>query len=154
MSRVRFTAPLAAATGDGGRWVQCPFDPREVFGQARAPVHGTVNGMPIRSRLAIYGGVAYLGLTKAVREAAGIELGDAVDVVLDLDEEPRVVEVPPELQAALSDADRHVRSRFERLSFTHRREWAQWVGEAKRPETRERRAREAVVRLRDGMRHP
>jgi hypothetical protein len=51
--------------------VPLPFDPKGVFGKARAPVRGTVNGAPFRSTVAIYGGVAYLGVTKALREEAG-----------------------------------------------------------------------------------
>ncbi|MDP9269975.1 MAG: YdeI/OmpD-associated family protein [Chloroflexota bacterium] len=38
---------------------------------------------------------------------------------------------------------------FERLSFSHRREYATWVAEAKRPETRARRVDETVRRLRE-----
>ena len=96
-------------------------------------MRGTVNGTPIRSRPAVYGGVTVLGRRREIREAAGIELGDVVDVVLDLDDEPREVELPAELDAApTADA----RELFDALSFTHRREYAEWIGEAKRPETR------------------
>jgi hypothetical protein len=48
----------------GGRWIEVPFDARAAFGQARAPVRGTVNGVPLRSRLAVYGGTTYLGLRR------------------------------------------------------------------------------------------
>ena len=128
-----------------------PFDAREVFGVARPAVRGTVNGTPIRSRLSVYGGVTYLGLRREIREAAGIEVGDVVDVVLELDDEPREVTVPPELDAALID---DARATFDALSFTHRREYAEWVAEAKRAETRARRAERAVEMLREGIRHP
>ena len=131
--------------------MRVPFDGREVFGAARPAVRGTVNGTPIRSRLAVYGGVTYLGLRREVREAAGIEVGDVVDVVLELDDEPREVEIPAELDAALTD---DARAAFDALSFTHRREYAEWVGEAKRPETRARRAERAIEMLREGVRHP
>jgi uncharacterized protein YdeI (YjbR/CyaY-like superfamily) len=56
------------------------------------------------------------------------------------------VELPPELEAALADAQ--VRAAFEKLSFTHRREYAEWVAEAKRAETRERRVAQTVEKLR------
>ncbi|MEY2442845.1 MAG: hypothetical protein QOJ46_2271 [bacterium] len=133
--------------------MQVPFDAREVFGEARPAVRGTVNGTPIRGRLAVYGGVTYLGLRREIREAAGIEVGDPVEVVLELDDEPRAVQVPAELEAALAGDDA-VRAAYEALAFTHHREYAEWVGEAKRPETRARRAERAVEMLRDGVRHP
>jgi Domain of unknown function (DUF1905) len=97
---VRFRGVIKA-TGRGGAAVTLPFDPELEFGKARAPIRGTVNGAPFRSTVAIYGGVAYLGLTKAQRQAAGAEIGDAVDLEIELDETPREVDVPPELAAVL-----------------------------------------------------
>jgi hypothetical protein len=153
MSRQAFSAPLGESGRGGGRWVQVPFDAREVFGEARPAVRGTVNGTPIRGRLAVYGGVTYLGLRREIREAAGIEVGNLVDVVLELDDEPRAVELPAELAAVLAGDDA-VRAAYDALAFTHRREYAEWVGDAKRPETRARRATRAIEMLRDGVRHP
>jgi hypothetical protein len=149
----RFRGVLAEADRGGGRWVEVPFDARAAFGEARPPVRGTVNGVPLRSRLAVYGGRTYLGLTKELRTTAAIELGDELEVVLCRDETPREVQLPPELEAALraaADAD----DCFAQRAFTHRREYAQWVGAAKQAQTRERRAQRAVEMLRDGVRHP
>ncbi len=150
----RFRATVSASERGGGRWVEVPFDPREAFGDARPPVVGSVNGAQYRSRLAVYGGHTYLGLTRELRDATGIEIGDQIDVVLRRDDEPRRVAVPAELVAALTCAEPEIRARFDDLAFTHRREYAQWVGEAKRSETRERRAARAVEMLRDGVKHP
>jgi Domain of unknown function (DUF1905)/Bacteriocin-protection, YdeI or OmpD-Associated len=146
----RFTGTLEAARG-GGAAVAVPFDARAAFGEARAPVSGTVNGAPFRTRLMVYGGVTYLGLTKAVRDAAGIAPGDPVEVVLERDDAPREVDVPPELAAAL--ADPALRAAYDGLAFTHRREYAEWVAEAKRPDTRARRAAKAaeMVRVSAGL---
>jgi hypothetical protein len=82
-----------------------------------ALVVGTANGVPIRTRLAVYGAKTYLVLTKDVREAAGLELGDRVTVVLERDDAPRVVYVPAELTTALR-GDAVASEVFERLSFT------------------------------------
>jgi hypothetical protein len=122
-----------------------------VFGEARPPVLATINGVDYRSRLAVYAGHTYLGLNREIRDAAGIDTGDEIDVVLRRDEAPRHVTVPEELVAALTCAEPEVRARFDDLAFTHRREYAQWVGEAKRADTRERRAQEAVDMLRRGL---
>jgi bacteriocin resistance YdeI/OmpD-like protein/uncharacterized protein DUF1905 len=153
VSPQRFTATLEASDRGGGRWLVVPFDAREVFGQARPPVRGTVNGTPLRGRLSVYGGTTYLGLRREIREAAGIGVGDDVEVVLELDAAPREVEVPAELEAALV-ADPQLRAMFDAIAFTHRREYAEWVGEAKRKETRDARAAKAAQMLRDGIKHP
>jgi hypothetical protein len=153
MARQRFTATLEAADRGGGRWVAVPFDARAEFGEARAPVAGTVNGVAFRSRLAVYGGRTLLGLTRAVRAAAAIELGDPVEVVIERDDAARTVDVPAELGAAL-DRDAAARAAFESLGFTHRREYARWIAEAKREDTRRRRTARAIQLLRQGVRTP
>jgi uncharacterized protein YdeI (YjbR/CyaY-like superfamily) len=57
--------------------------------------------------------------------------------------------VPEDLKAALDD---EARAAFERLSYTHRKEYADWIEEAKQPETRERRVAKAVGMIREGKR--
>ena len=94
-----------------------------------------------------------LGLTNAYRAEVGIVPGDELDVVMDRDDAPREVEVPPALQAVL-DGDAVARAAYEKLSFTHRREYAQWIAEAKREETRDRRAARALEMLRAGVKTP
>jgi hypothetical protein len=153
MERREFTGTLARSGSGGGRWIEVPFDPREVFGEARPPVRGTVNGTPIRGRLSVYGGRTHLGLRAEIRAAAGIELGDRVDVVLERDDEPREVAVPPALAAALA-RDTAARSAFDALAFTHRREYADWIASAKRDTTRARRVERALELLRAGTKHP
>jgi hypothetical protein len=149
----RFQAVLEVANNQGGRFVRCPFDARDVFGEARPPVEGTVNGHPFRSRLMRYGGLTYLGFTREVRTAAGVTDGAVLDIELDRDEEPREVVVPAELATALAAAA-DAAGRFDDLSFSHRREYAQWVDQAVRPATRSRRAAKAVEMLRVGVPHP
>jgi Bacteriocin-protection, YdeI or OmpD-Associated/Domain of unknown function (DUF1905) len=141
--------------GDEGErpTLELPFDAKARFGMARAPVRGTVNGIPFRTTVAVYDGVYLIGFNKELRAKAGIELGDVVAVELQRDDEPRVVEVPPKLSAALGEDDR-AQAVFDALSFTHRREYAEWISGAKREETRERRVRKAVTMLRDGQKHP
>ena len=130
-----------------------PFDPKEELGRARAPVQVTIGGYTFRTTVAVYGGRALIGVNKANREAAGVEAGERVTVELELDTAPREVEVPPELAEAL-EAEPDLRAFFEGLSLTHRREYAEWITEAKREETRRRRAEKAVELLREGVRTP
>ena len=130
-----------------------PLDVRALWGEARPPVRGTVNGVPFRSRLAVYGGETMLGLTNAFRASAGIAEGDEVEIVMERDDAPREVEVPPALQAAL-DGDAVARAAYEKLSFTHRREYADWIAQAKQEKTRSRRLGRAIEMLRDGVKTP
>jgi hypothetical protein len=151
MATHRFETVLQAE--DGGVFFEVPLDVPAVFGKARAPVRGTINGHPFRSTVAVYGGRSYLPVNKVLREAAGVAAGDAVVIELEADEQPRTVAPPPDLAAALA-ADSEARAAFEGLSFTHQRQYAEWVAEAKREATRRRRVAQAVEMLRDGRRHP
>ena len=135
------------------RGVEVPFDVREIYGEARPPVRGTVNGVPFQSRLMVYGGVTWLGLRNELRREAGLADGDSVDVEIERDDSPREVEVPPELASALASDD-VAAGVYESLSFTHRREYAEWIAGARKEETRTRRVAKALEMLRDGVKHP
>ena len=82
-----------------------------------------------------------------------VDAGDRVQVTVDLDAAPRVVEVPAELAAAFRTAP-DVAAYFESLAFTHRKEYARWVGGAKKQETRDARASKAIQMLRDKVPTP
>ena len=144
-----FDAEILGARG--GAWVEVPFDVNEVFGSGRPKVQATIDGHPYRGSLAPMGGCHRLGVLKVIRAAIGKDVGDTVHVTLRLDTEPRVVEVPPELVASLAAAP-DARDLFDEMSYTHRKEYARWVAEAKKQETRERRAEKAIEMLRAGKR--
>ena len=118
-------------------------------GAKRFPVVATVNGYTWRTSVARMGGEFLLGLNKAVRQGAGVEAGDEVDVTVELDTAPREVEVPEALAAALA-ADPQAEASFEQMAFSHRKEYARWVAEAKQQETRQRRVQQAIEMIRAG----
>ena len=118
-------------------------------GAKRFPVVATVNGYTWRTSVARMGGEFMVGLNKEVRAGAGAEAGDTVTLELKLDREPRSVEIPPALAEAL-DADPEAKATFEGLAFTHRKEFARWIDEAKREETRARRVTQALDMIRTG----
>src|SRR5204862_140940 len=107
-------------------------------GRKRLPVRATVNGYSWRTTVTRMGGEFLVGLNRHVREQAGVDAGDAVEVRLELDTAPRTVEIPRPLADALA-RDAEARTSFERLAYTHRKEYARWIGEAKRDETQRRR---------------
>ena len=146
----RFRAELRSAGDSGGAGFDVPLEVAAAISDAkRPPVTVTVNGHEFRTRLAVYGGQPMVGVTKANRAAAGIDVGNVFEVLLALDTAPREVDVPPDLAEALA-AEPAAGAAFDRLSFSHRREYVQWITEAKRPETHARRVAGTLDRLRDG----
>ncbi|MDQ6821712.1 MAG: YdeI/OmpD-associated family protein [Actinomycetota bacterium] len=118
-------------------------------GAKRFPVLATVNGYTWRTSVVRMGGEFLVGANREVREQAGVAAGDPVVVKLELDTAPREVAVPEPLERALSQ-DEKARSAFEALAYSHRKEYARWISEAKREETRQRRVSQALAMLRDG----
>jgi hypothetical protein len=112
-------------------------------GAKRFPVVATVNGYTWRTSVIRMQGEFLLGLSREVRDGAGAQAGDEVGVTVELDVAPREVEVPEALAAALA-ADPRATGLFDAMAFTHRKEYARWVAEAKREETRQRRVQKAV----------
>jgi hypothetical protein len=117
-------------------------------GPKRFPVLATVNGFRWRASVARMRGEFLVGLNREVRRGAEVKAGDEVDVLVELDTEPRQVAVPDALAAALA-SDRTARAAFEKLAYTHRKEYARWISEAKRDETRKRRVARALEMLRE-----
>jgi hypothetical protein len=95
----------------------------------------------------------WLGVHKATREKARVEFGDELEFEITRDDSPRVLELPPELEAALA-AEPALRDRFESLSFTRRRELADPIAEEKKPETRAARLEKTLAALRETQLRP
>jgi hypothetical protein len=118
-------------------------------GAKRFPVLATVNGYSWRTSVTRMGGEFLVGLNRAVRDSARVEAGDTVTLVLELDTAPREVEVPAALAQAL-EHDPQAKAAYDGMAFTHRKEYARWIEEAKREETRDRRVTQALQMLREG----
>jgi uncharacterized protein YdeI (YjbR/CyaY-like superfamily) len=118
-------------------------------GRKQFRVTGTLNGVQMKTSTFPYWGEGlWLGIHKATREKAHAAFGDEVELEICRDDAPRVVQLPPELDAAFI-AEPTLRGRFEALSFTNRREMAEGIAEGKRPETRAARLEKALAALRE-----
>lgn len=115
----------------------------------RPPVKVSLANYSYRTTVAAYGDVFMLPLSKEHRQAAGVATGDQVEVTIELDLEPRTVEVPADLAAALAEKAGATEA-FEALSYTMRKETVRQVESAKAQETRYRRIAKIVASLGQG----
>jgi Bacteriocin-protection, YdeI or OmpD-Associated/Domain of unknown function (DUF1905) len=139
----------AEAAGPGGAWcfIAVPFGVSEVWGtRGRVAVKGTINGFPFRTNIQPMEGRHLLTFNKHLQAGANAKAGDTVSVVMERDTEVPVVEVPPELARAFRN-NKEAKAFWDKLAYTHRKEFAQWINGAKREETRERRAVKAVTMI-------
>jgi len=147
MPKIQFTVRLEPV-GRGGVFFTLPRKESVKFGvRGRVPVAGTLNGYAFRSSIFPTGdGAHYMAVNRGVREGAGVEVGDRVRVIMEVDTQPRTVTVPADLDKALSKS-KTVRAQFDKLSYTHRKEYVQWIEAAKRAETRACRISEVIARI-------
>jgi hypothetical protein len=143
----KFTTTIQQAEGLNATGFSVPPEVIDALGSGKRPkVTITLNGYTYRSTVAAYVDVFMLPLAQEHRAAAGVKAGDEVEITLALDTEPRTVEVPEDLAAALAGKP-GAREAFDRLSYSARKEHVRQVNEAKAQETRERRIAGIVAKI-------
>ncbi len=138
----------------GGAFITLPFDVEATFGSKRPKLKATFDGVPYKGTAVRMGSPEHmLIIRKDIREQIGKQPGDEIAVTVELDTQPRIVEMPENLAEALKPFPA-ARAFFYKLSYTHQKEYVRWITEAKREETRERRLTKAVEMLREEVKTP
>ncbi len=144
-----FTAEIKNA-GGGGAFVEIPFNVEEAFGSKRPKVKSMIGGVPYRGTLVRMGGPKHMLLIlKGIREQTGKTFGDEIEVTVEQDMEPRVVVIPKDLMKEFKK-DKDSKAVFDKLSFTHQKEYVKWIEEARKEETRQARVVKTVQMLKEG----
>ncbi len=149
---VEFDAVLTRADVTGSSaFVEFPFSVPELFGvKGRVPVTARFDGVSYRGSLVTYGGPHLILVRTDLQRQIGKSPGDTIHVVIELDTAERVVELDEDIRTALDDAG--LTDTFRTMSFSHQREYALWIAEAKRAETRAGRIRKTVEKIATGQR--
>jgi hypothetical protein len=145
---MRFRAELESA-GKTAAGFEVPAEVVERLGGGGHPkVSVTVSGFTFRTSIARMGDRFLLGVSAERRARAGIEAGQVLDVDVELDTAPRVIEVPDDLAAALA-ADAQAKTFWDTLSYSKQSWHVHQVTSAKKAETRAARVEKSVTMLRD-----
>ena len=143
-----FQTTVAAVGNNTG--IEVPDDVLEQLGAGkRPPVLVDLDGYQYRTTAGVMGGRSMLSVSAAVRKATGLAGGDPVRVTLTVAEEPREIDMPEDLAAALA-ADEQAGAFFAGLSNSLQRFHVDSVTGAKTPETRQRRIQKALALFREG----
>ena len=137
------------AAGGNNVGIVVPDDVLAAFERGkRVPVVVTIDGdHQYRSTIASMGGQFLISFNSQTRAATGRGAGDEVEVRLDVDDAPRVVEVPEDLAAALATDDA-ARAAWDALSYSRQRAHAESITGAKAADTRARRVDKVLDALR------
>jgi len=155
-----FTATIQNA-GGGGAFVDIPFDVEKAFGSKKPKVKAMIEGVPYRGMLvrtpALAPGASVgsechmLIILKGIREQIGKTFGDEIKVTVEADTEPRIIDVPKDLLKELKK-DKDAKTFFDKLAYTHQKEYVMWIEEARREETRQSRIVKTMEMLKQGKR--
>jgi hypothetical protein len=145
---MKFTTTIQGSGNKTG--IEVPEHVVEGLGAGRRPpVVVTINGKSYRSSIAAMGGRNMISLSAHNREFTGVSAGETVDVELELDTQPRIVEVPGDLAAAMA-AEPAAQEFYATLSYSAQRRYVEPLDDAKTPETRARRIAKVVTDLTAG----
>lgn len=151
MSILKFKAELLPVKNTKSTcYFYVPYSISEVWGIKKSvKVKANVDKIFHRGLLMPDGkGNHYMGLKTALMVELGKSAGDTIDVTLEIDTEERIVEIPPDLKKLLAKNPKEKKI-FDKLSYTHRKEYADWISSAKKEETKQRRLEKMILMLRE-----
>lgn len=152
LSPIEFTAIIQQNGAMNAAFVEFPFSTEELFhkkGQVKIKALFD-NKIEYRGSLAkMKSDCHILGLTQEVRKQLGKNFGDEVSVSLTEDKEERVVVIADDI-AIVFDENPEAKDLFDKMSYTHKKEYIRWIEEAKKPETRENRKVKMIRMILDG----
>lgn len=122
-------------------YVEFPFSTEELFGKkGQVKIKAIFDDhVEYRGSLAKMKSDCHrLGLTQQIRNKLRKSFGDEVSAKLWEDNEERIVEIPDDVKIVFND-NLQAKELFDKMSYTHRKEYIRWIVEAKKTETRENR---------------
>jgi hypothetical protein len=147
--KISFTAKIMKVEGMNAGYVEFPYNVEEVFGtRGQVKIKAVFdNHIEYRGSLANMGMACHiLILTKEIRTKINKTFGEMVSVLLEADTEIREVAIPEDVQSVLNENPEAL-AFFEKLAYTHRKEYIRWITDAKREETRLKRIETFVEKL-------
>ena len=139
MSKQEFTASLIKVPDMDATYVMIPFDVKKEFGRkSHVRVKAWIDGTLYRGSIADMGEGNTLIITQEIRKKIGKIAGDKVHIIVEEDKEERIIEIPEDLEKVFKK-NPGAANYFSTLSHTNRKEYVNWITDAKRQETRQKR---------------
>lgn len=144
-----FEAPLVKPDEPGAwTYLVVPFSVEDVYGtRAQLKVLGSIDDCEFQGTLMPRGdGTHFLVVKAAIREKIQKGSGDSVQVRLEKDDGKREIECPSDFELALK-LQPAAEAQFKTLTYSHKKEYIDWIEGAKRASTRQNRILKAVQKL-------
>jgi len=136
-------------TGKNTTGIEVPAVILESLGGGKRPlIWVTLKEYTFRGAVGSMGGRPMIPLSAANRKAAKVEGGEQLEITIKFDLEPRSVDPPGDLKAALIDAG--LLEAFRKTAPSMQKEYVRQVEDAKASETRQRRIARIRAKLAAG----
>ncbi|WP_426481177.1 DUF1905 domain-containing protein [Chryseobacterium sp. R2ACT005] len=149
---IKFSAIIQQNGEMNAAFVEFPFSTEELFNKKGLVKIKAIfdDNVEYRGSLAkMKSDCHILGLTQEIRKQLGKTFGDEVSVSLTEDKEERIVEIADDIVSVFNE-NPDAKSLFDKMSYTHKKEYIRWIEEAKKPETRENRKIKMIQMILDG----
>lgn len=149
---IQFKAVIKQNGKMNAAFVEFPFSTEELFGKkGQVKIKAVFDGkVEYRGSLAKMKSECHiLGLTQEIRNKLNKTFGDEVFVSLTEDKEERIVEIAEDI-VLLFNENPEAKILFDKMSYTHRKEYIRWIEEAKKTETRENRKLKMIQMILEG----
>ncbi|MBI5541268.1 MAG: DUF1905 domain-containing protein [Bacteroidia bacterium] len=148
MKQYKFEALIIKHKQLDSGFIEFPYDTEKEFGKkGQVKVKAWFDGFLYRGSLVKMGHHCHLiGLNKEVRKAINKNPGDIINVVIEEDKDKRTVDIPNDLILLLKEFPL-AEEKFNKMSYSHKKEWVMWLNDAKKEETRLKRLQKIIDKL-------
>jgi len=138
---VKFKSKILQHGTMNAAYIEFPYSTEKLFGkkgqvkikavfEEKAEYRGTLAKMKTECHLLI--------LTQEIRRQINKTFGDEISVKLWEDKEERIVDLPDDVKEIFNE-NKEAFEIYEKMSYTHKKEYIRWITDAKKTETRENR---------------
>ncbi|WP_050354391.1 YdeI/OmpD-associated family protein [Gottschalkia purinilytica] len=155
MKIYEFDAVIKKHDSIDATFVEFPYDVEKEFGiKGQVKVKAIFDDYEYRGSLVKMGHHCHcIGITQKIRKEINKQDGDLVHVAITKDDDPRIVEIPEDFKIELEE-NVEAKNIFDSLSYSNQKKFTEWITNAKKIETRDKRLKKTISMLLEGTKHP
>lgn len=145
---LNFDSVIKKHEGINGAYIEVPFDVEQIFGAKRVKVKVKFDNYEYRGSIVNMTGCYLIGITQEIRKQINKQPGDIISVVIEKDEEERIVILQEDFKEAIEN-NITAKQNYEKLSYTNKKKYNTWIESAKKDETKMLRIDKAIEMLKE-----
>lgn len=132
--KISFTSVIQKDANMDVTFIDINFNVEKTFGKKRLKVKVWYDKVLYRGLLTKYKGLYHLIINKEIRAQLGKNAGDTIHIKIEEDIEERTIELP-KVMIDFFKKEKELKLVFDKMSYTHHKEYTGWLTSAKKVET-------------------